>query len=99
MKKYDKGFSILFNGLRSTHFVLTALTFDVVSFVLVFLPFTSLCARPLSPQAHAYLSKYYREHNVELSKLLHRLGLPLPSWLREELQKVSSVDHFLHIYW
>lgn len=44
-----------------------------------------------SPQARAYLSRYYREHNVELSKLLHRLGQPLPSWLREELQKVSSI--------
>lgn len=28
---------------------------------------------------------------MELSKLLHRLGQPLPSWLREELQKVSSI--------
>lgn len=45
-----------------------------------------------SLQAHAYLSRYYREHNVELSKLLHRLGQPLPSWLREELQKVSSIE-------
>uniref|UniRef100_A0A8C2XFM4 [heparan sulfate]-glucosamine N-sulfotransferase n=1 Tax=Cyclopterus lumpus TaxID=8103 RepID=A0A8C2XFM4_CYCLU len=44
---------------------------------------------PMEPEAHAYLSRYYREHNVELSKLLHRLGQPLPSWLREELQKVS----------
>uniref|UniRef100_A0A672Y3M3 [heparan sulfate]-glucosamine N-sulfotransferase n=1 Tax=Sphaeramia orbicularis TaxID=375764 RepID=A0A672Y3M3_9TELE len=43
---------------------------------------------PMEPEARAYLSRYYREHNVELSKLLHRLGQPLPSWLREELQKV-----------
>lgn len=43
---------------------------------------------PMESEAHAYLSRYYREHNVELSKLLHRLGQPLPSWLREELQKV-----------
>ncbi|ELV13433.1 Bifunctional heparan sulfate N-deacetylase/N-sulfotransferase 4 [Tupaia chinensis] len=35
-----------------------------------------------------FLSNYYRDHNVELSKLLHRLGQPLPSWLRQELQKV-----------
>ncbi|MED6275229.1 Bifunctional heparan sulfate N-deacetylase/N-sulfotransferase 4, partial [Characodon lateralis] len=42
----------------------------------------------MDPEARAYLSRYYREHNVELSKLLHRLGQPLPSWLREELQKV-----------
>uniref|UniRef100_A0A672YD50 [heparan sulfate]-glucosamine N-sulfotransferase n=1 Tax=Sphaeramia orbicularis TaxID=375764 RepID=A0A672YD50_9TELE len=46
---------------------------------------------PMEPEARAYLSRYYREHNVELSKLLHRLGQPLPSWLREELQKVSSI--------
>ncbi|XP_017264253.1 bifunctional heparan sulfate N-deacetylase/N-sulfotransferase 4 [Kryptolebias marmoratus] len=46
---------------------------------------------PMEPEARAYLSKYYREHNVELSKLLHRLGQPLPSWLREELQKVSVI--------
>ncbi|XP_028452737.1 bifunctional heparan sulfate N-deacetylase/N-sulfotransferase 4 isoform X3 [Perca flavescens] len=44
---------------------------------------------PMEPEAHAYLSRYYREHNVELSKLLHRLGQPLPSWLREELQKIT----------
>lgn len=42
---------------------------------------------PLS-QSRAFLSSYYRDHNVELSKLLHRLGQPLPSWLRQELQKV-----------
>lgn len=39
-------------------------------------------------QSRAFLSSYYRDHNVELSKLLHRLGQPLPSWLRQELQKV-----------
>ncbi|XP_038130571.1 bifunctional heparan sulfate N-deacetylase/N-sulfotransferase 4 isoform X1 [Cyprinodon tularosa] len=44
---------------------------------------------PMEPEARAYLSRYYREHNVELSKLLHRLGQPLPSWLREELQKIT----------
>ncbi|KAM6972469.1 LOW QUALITY PROTEIN: bifunctional heparan sulfate N-deacetylase/N-sulfotransferase 4-like [Aplochiton taeniatus] len=43
---------------------------------------------PMDPEARAFLSRYYREPNVELSKLLHRLGQPLPSWLREELQKV-----------
>lgn len=56
-----------------------------------FLPSTPPSAHPVPLQAHAYLSRYYREHNVELSKLLHRLGLPLPSWLREELQKVSGL--------
>uniref|UniRef100_G3VK76 [heparan sulfate]-glucosamine N-sulfotransferase n=1 Tax=Sarcophilus harrisii TaxID=9305 RepID=G3VK76_SARHA len=39
-------------------------------------------------ESRAFLSSYYRDHNVELSKLLHRLGQPLPSWLRQELQKV-----------
>ncbi|KAK7929652.1 hypothetical protein WMY93_006047 [Mugilogobius chulae] len=49
---------------------------------------------PMEAEARVYLSRYYREHNVELSKLLHRLGQPLPSWLREELQKVSTT----HLY-
>lgn len=43
------------------------------------------CASPLS-QARAFLSEYYREHNMELLKLLNRLGQSLPAWLREELQ-------------
>lgn len=43
---------------------------------------------PMDPDSRAFLSSYYRDHNVELSKLLHRLGQPLPSWLRQELQKV-----------
>ncbi|KFR05286.1 Bifunctional heparan sulfate N-deacetylase/N-sulfotransferase 4 [Nipponia nippon] len=43
---------------------------------------------PMDQESRAFLSNYYRDHNVELSKLLHRLGQPLPSWLRQELQKV-----------
>ncbi|XP_014435981.2 bifunctional heparan sulfate N-deacetylase/N-sulfotransferase 4 isoform X3 [Pelodiscus sinensis] len=43
---------------------------------------------PMDQEARAFLSNYYRDHNVELSKLLHRLGQPLPYWLRQELQKV-----------
>ncbi|KAK2546010.1 bifunctional heparan sulfate N-deacetylase/N-sulfotransferase 4 [Columba livia] len=43
---------------------------------------------PMDQESRAFLSRYYRDHNVELSKLLHRLGQPLPSWLRQELQKV-----------
>ncbi|XP_044537174.1 bifunctional heparan sulfate N-deacetylase/N-sulfotransferase 4 [Gracilinanus agilis] len=43
---------------------------------------------PMDLESRAFLSSYYRDHNVELSKLLHRLGQPLPSWLRQELQKV-----------
>ncbi|ELK07598.1 Bifunctional heparan sulfate N-deacetylase/N-sulfotransferase 4 [Pteropus alecto] len=38
-------------------------------------------------QSRTFLSSYYRDHNVELAKLLHRLGQPLPAWLRQELQK------------
>uniref|UniRef100_A0A9L0SLD0 [heparan sulfate]-glucosamine N-sulfotransferase n=1 Tax=Equus caballus TaxID=9796 RepID=A0A9L0SLD0_HORSE len=43
---------------------------------------------PMDPDSRAFLSSYYRDHNVDLSKLLHKLGQPLPSWLRQELQKV-----------
>ncbi|MBN3317754.1 NDST4 sulfotransferase, partial [Atractosteus spatula] len=42
----------------------------------------------MDSESRAFLSRYYKDHNIELSKLLHRLGQPLPSWLREELQKV-----------
>ena len=38
-----------------------------------------------SAQSQAFLREYYRDHNIELSKLLYRMGQPLPSWLREEL--------------
>uniref|UniRef100_G1KPE7 [heparan sulfate]-glucosamine N-sulfotransferase n=1 Tax=Anolis carolinensis TaxID=28377 RepID=G1KPE7_ANOCA len=43
---------------------------------------------PMDSECRVFLSSYYRDHNVELSKLLHKLGQPLPSWLRQELQKV-----------
>ncbi|XP_039409938.1 bifunctional heparan sulfate N-deacetylase/N-sulfotransferase 2 [Corvus cornix cornix] len=36
-----------------------------------------------------FLRDFYREHNIELSKLMNRLGQPLPTWLREELQNSS----------
>nr|KAF6401849.1 N-deacetylase and N-sulfotransferase 4 [Rousettus aegyptiacus] len=42
---------------------------------------------PMASESRAFLSSYYRDHNVELAKLLHRLGQPLPAWLRQELQK------------
>uniref|UniRef100_A0AAY4BIB0 Bifunctional heparan sulfate N-deacetylase/N-sulfotransferase 1 n=1 Tax=Denticeps clupeoides TaxID=299321 RepID=A0AAY4BIB0_9TELE len=32
-----------------------------------------------------FLREQYREPNIELSKLLYKMGQPLPSWLREEL--------------
>ncbi|XP_066488237.1 bifunctional heparan sulfate N-deacetylase/N-sulfotransferase 3 isoform X2 [Tiliqua scincoides] len=43
---------------------------------------------PMDSECRMFLSSYYRDHNIELSKLLHKLGQPLPSWLRQELQKV-----------
>ncbi|XP_061643626.1 bifunctional heparan sulfate N-deacetylase/N-sulfotransferase 1-like isoform X2 [Phyllopteryx taeniolatus] len=39
----------------------------------------------MDPESLAFLREYYRDHNIELSKLLYRMGQPLPSWLREEL--------------
>ncbi|XP_026880418.1 bifunctional heparan sulfate N-deacetylase/N-sulfotransferase 4 [Electrophorus electricus] len=42
----------------------------------------------MDAESRDFLSRFYRDHNIELSKLLHRLGQPLPAWLREELQKV-----------
>ncbi|XP_053768079.1 bifunctional heparan sulfate N-deacetylase/N-sulfotransferase 4 [Desmodus rotundus] len=44
---------------------------------------------PMDPESRAFLSSYYRDHNLGLSRLLHRLGQPLPAWLRQELQKVT----------
>uniref|UniRef100_A0A8C9ZWW2 [heparan sulfate]-glucosamine N-sulfotransferase n=1 Tax=Sander lucioperca TaxID=283035 RepID=A0A8C9ZWW2_SANLU len=43
----------------------------------------------MSPETRAFLAEYYREHNMELLRLLNRLGQPLPSWLRQELQSTS----------
>lgn len=42
-----------------------------------------------SMQSRLFLRDFYREHNIELSKLMNRLGQPLPTWLREELQNSS----------
>ncbi|XP_061758101.1 bifunctional heparan sulfate N-deacetylase/N-sulfotransferase 1b [Nerophis ophidion] len=39
----------------------------------------------MDPESLAFLRDYYRDHNIELSKLLYRMGQPLPIWLREEL--------------
>lgn len=36
-------------------------------------------------QSRSFLREHYRDHNIELSKLLYKMGQPLPSWLREEL--------------
>nr|XP_023406412.1 bifunctional heparan sulfate N-deacetylase/N-sulfotransferase 1 isoform X4 [Loxodonta africana] len=36
--------------------------------------------------SRAFLKDYYRDHNIELSKLLYKMGQTLPTWLREDLQ-------------
>uniref|UniRef100_A0A7N4NT86 Bifunctional heparan sulfate N-deacetylase/N-sulfotransferase 1 n=1 Tax=Sarcophilus harrisii TaxID=9305 RepID=A0A7N4NT86_SARHA len=36
--------------------------------------------------SRAFLRDYYRDHNIELSKLLYKMGQTLPTWLREDLQ-------------
>ncbi|XP_051771570.1 bifunctional heparan sulfate N-deacetylase/N-sulfotransferase 2 isoform X1 [Ctenopharyngodon idella] len=43
----------------------------------------------MSLESRAFLSEYYREQNVELLRLLKRLGQPLPIWLRDELHNAS----------
>ncbi|XP_023649120.1 bifunctional heparan sulfate N-deacetylase/N-sulfotransferase 1-like [Paramormyrops kingsleyae] len=39
----------------------------------------------MDSDSRLFLREYYRDHNIELSKLLYRIGQSLPSWLREEL--------------
>uniref|UniRef100_A0A8C2QBI0 [heparan sulfate]-glucosamine N-sulfotransferase n=1 Tax=Cyprinus carpio TaxID=7962 RepID=A0A8C2QBI0_CYPCA len=43
----------------------------------------------MTPETRAFLTEYYQEHNLELLRLLNRLGQALPTWLREELQSTS----------
>ncbi|XP_051869760.1 bifunctional heparan sulfate N-deacetylase/N-sulfotransferase 1b isoform X2 [Pristis pectinata] len=40
----------------------------------------------MDPDSRAFLREHYRDANIELSKLLYKLGQTLPTWLREELQ-------------
>ncbi|KAJ8416113.1 hypothetical protein AAFF_G00381350 [Aldrovandia affinis] len=40
----------------------------------------------MAPETRAYLTGHFREHNMDLLRLLSRLGQALPGWLREELQ-------------
>ncbi|XP_036431550.1 bifunctional heparan sulfate N-deacetylase/N-sulfotransferase 1 [Colossoma macropomum] len=39
----------------------------------------------MDSESQVFLREYYRDHNIELSKLLYRMGQPLPSWLKDEL--------------
>ncbi|XP_037660207.1 bifunctional heparan sulfate N-deacetylase/N-sulfotransferase 2 isoform X2 [Choloepus didactylus] len=43
----------------------------------------------MDSESRLFLTEFFRNHNLELSKLLSRLGQPVPSWLREELQHSS----------
>ncbi|XP_029962943.1 bifunctional heparan sulfate N-deacetylase/N-sulfotransferase 2 [Salarias fasciatus] len=43
----------------------------------------------MTSKTRAFLSEFYREHNMELLRLMNRLGHPLPSWLRQELRQWS----------
>ncbi|XP_041032540.1 bifunctional heparan sulfate N-deacetylase/N-sulfotransferase 2 [Carcharodon carcharias] len=43
----------------------------------------------MDSSSRTFLTNYFREHNIELSKQLNKLGQSLPSWLREELQHSS----------
>ncbi|XP_028337387.1 bifunctional heparan sulfate N-deacetylase/N-sulfotransferase 2 isoform X3 [Physeter macrocephalus] len=43
----------------------------------------------MDTESRLFLMDFFRNHNLELSKLLSRLGQPVPSWLREELQHSS----------
>uniref|UniRef100_F7AV98 [heparan sulfate]-glucosamine N-sulfotransferase n=1 Tax=Equus caballus TaxID=9796 RepID=F7AV98_HORSE len=43
----------------------------------------------MDTESRLFLVDFFRNHNLELSKLLSRLGQPMPSWLREELQHSS----------
>uniref|UniRef100_A0A8C7K3I4 Bifunctional heparan sulfate N-deacetylase/N-sulfotransferase 1 n=1 Tax=Oncorhynchus kisutch TaxID=8019 RepID=A0A8C7K3I4_ONCKI len=39
----------------------------------------------MDTDSRTFLREHYRDHNIELSRLLYKMGQPLPSWLREEL--------------
>ncbi|XP_062859780.1 bifunctional heparan sulfate N-deacetylase/N-sulfotransferase 2 [Trichomycterus rosablanca] len=44
----------------------------------------------MSPEVRAYLSEHYQESNMELVRLLKRLGQPLPSWLKGDSHNFSK---------
>ncbi|XP_077896102.1 bifunctional heparan sulfate N-deacetylase/N-sulfotransferase 2 isoform X5 [Ictidomys tridecemlineatus] len=43
----------------------------------------------MDTESRLFLTDFFRNHNLELSKLLNRLGQAVPSWLQEELQRSS----------
>ncbi|XP_048058702.1 bifunctional heparan sulfate N-deacetylase/N-sulfotransferase 1 [Megalobrama amblycephala] len=42
----------------------------------------------MDTQSQVFLRNYYRDGNIELSKLLYKMGQILPGWLREELLNI-----------
>ncbi|XP_002739829.1 bifunctional heparan sulfate N-deacetylase/N-sulfotransferase-like [Saccoglossus kowalevskii] len=42
----------------------------------------------MDSQSQKFLQQYYKQHNIELFKLLSRLGQQLPEWLQDELQVI-----------
>ncbi|KAI5645250.1 hypothetical protein NE865_02798 [Phthorimaea operculella] len=40
---------------------------------------------PMEERSAKFLKRYYTVHNTALSKLLVRLGRPVPHWLKEDL--------------
>ncbi|TSQ35301.1 Bifunctional heparan sulfate N-deacetylase/N-sulfotransferase 1 [Bagarius yarrelli] len=44
----------------------------------------------MTSESQMFLREYYRDHNIELSKLLYRMGQPLPTWLKDELLNIST---------
>lgn len=47
---------------------------------------------PMDAASEKYLRTYYRKHNIALSKLLHKLSVPEPVWLRDELTDYKEAD-------
>ncbi|XP_048248131.1 bifunctional heparan sulfate N-deacetylase/N-sulfotransferase 3-like isoform X1 [Haliotis rufescens] len=41
---------------------------------------------PMEDKSDRILKRYYRKHNIALSKLLHKLNMVVPDWLEEDLR-------------
>lgn len=67
--------------------VLCPLWFNIfILYLVIAFNYVSLFFSFFLIQSRAFLRDYYRDHNIELSKLLYKIGQTLPTWLREELQ-------------
>ena len=47
---------------------------------------------PMDAESEGFLRSYYRKHNIALSKLLRKLSVQEPSWLRDELSDYGIID-------